>query len=261
MFKNAKLSIGIIFIILILIINIGFLFSEETEEVKEINEAGNELLKEIDRNLSPESFESLRKIINIEPNGKEKEFVLYAMKKGNDKMVTTFLAPKSEIGRSTLRLDENMWLYIPNVGKPMRITSLQSVIGGIFNNSDIMQLDYSSEYDVIEMLDDNDEKLLTLKAKTTNVAYDKLKMWINTEYKTPTKIECYTASGMLIKTLHFKEIKDFGNGIKRPSVLETDSPLHKDYKAIMIYANIKQREIDDEVFTLNYMSKIKDLRE
>jgi len=23
-----------------------------------------------------------------------------------------------------------MWLYIPNVGKPIRITSLQSVIGG-----------------------------------------------------------------------------------------------------------------------------------
>jgi len=42
--------------------------------------------------------------------------------------------------------------------------------------------------------------------------------------------------------------------------LETDSPLHKGYKAVMIYANIASRKIDDEVFTLNYMSKIKDLR-
>ncbi|MCK4957725.1 MAG: outer membrane lipoprotein-sorting protein [Candidatus Cloacimonetes bacterium] len=244
----------ILFVILIIFANIGSLFSDEALD------AGNKLLKEIDRNLSPESFESLRKIINIEPNGTKKEFVLFAMKKGNDKMVTTFLAPKSEIGRSTLRLDDNMWLYIPNVGKPMRITSLQSVIGGIFNNSDIMQLDYTAEYDVIEMIDDNDEKVLTLKAKRFNVAYDILKMWVNDKYKTPAKIECYTASGMLIKTLHFKEIKDFGNGIIRPSVLETDSPLHKGYKAVMIYANIKARNIDDEVFTLNYMSKIKDLR-
>jgi len=241
-------------IIVILIVSFSLLFSEEPIE------AGNKLLKEIDRNLSPESFESLRKIINIEPNGTEKEFVLYALKKGNDKMVTTFLSPKSEVGRSTLRLDENMWLYIPNVGKPMRITSLQSVIGGIFNNSDIMQLDYTAEYDVTKMADDNSEKLLTLKAKTFDVAYDKLKMWVDTKHKTPTKIECYTASGMLIKTLHFKEIKDFGNGITRPSVLETDSPLHKGYKAVMIYANISPRKIDDEVFTLNYMDKIKDLR-
>ena len=254
MFYNTKISMKILFVILIIFANIGSLFSDEALD------AGNKLLKEIDRNLSPESFESLRKIINIEPNGTKKEFVLFAMKKGNDKMVTTFLAPKSEIGRSTLRLDDNMWLYIPNVGKPMRITSLQSVIGGIFNNSDIMQLDYTAEYDVIEMIDDNDEKVLTLKAKRFNVAYDILKMWVNDKYKTPAKIECYTASGMLIKTLHFKEIKDFGNGIIRPSVLETDSPLHKGYKAVMIYANIKARNIDDEVFTLYYMSKIKDLR-
>ena len=85
-------------------------------------------------------------------------------------------------------------------------------------------------------------------------------MWVNEKHKTPTKIECYTASGMLIKTLHFKEIKDFGNGIIRPSVLETDSPLHQGYKAVMIYANISPRKIDDEVFTLNYMDKIRDLR-
>ncbi len=255
MLNKTRISKKLIFSIVILTISFSSLFSEEAVE------AGNKLLKEIDRNLTPESFESLKKIINIEPDGKEKEFVLYVLKKGNDKMVTTFLAPKSEIGRSTLRLDENMWLYIPNVGRPMRITSLQSVIGGIFNNSDIMQLDYSAEYDVIEMTDENNEKLLNLKAKTTSVAYDQLKMWVNTNHKTPSKIECYTASGMLIKTLHFKEIKDFGNGIIRPSVLETDSPLHKDYKAVMIYANIKPRKIDDEVFTLNYMDKIIDLRE
>ena len=252
MFKKINLTGKIL--LLILIINTSFLFAQE------ISEEGNKLLIEIDRNLTPESFESLKKIVNIEPNGTEKEFVLFVLKKGNDKMVTTFLSPNSEVGRSTLRLDENMWLYIPNVGKPMRITSLQSVIGGIFNNSDIMQLDYTAEYDVIEMTEENNEKLLNLKAKTTAVAYDQLKMWVNTKYKTPSKIECYTASGMLIKTLHFKEIKDFGNGIIRPSVLETDSPLHKGYKAVMIYANIAPRKIDDEVFTLNYMGKVKDLR-
>ena len=246
--------INTLIIITLIMSSFSLLYSQEPIE------AGNKLLKEIDRNLSPESSESLRKIINIEPNGTEKEFVLYALKKGNEKMVTTFLSPKSEVGRSTLRLDENMWLYIPNVGKPMRITSLQSVIGGIFNNSDIMQLDYTAEYDVMKMTDDNSEKLLTLKAKTFDVAYDQLKMWVNTKHKTPTKIECYTASGMLIKTLYFKDIKDFGNGIIRPAVLETDSPLHQGYKAVMVYANIAPRKIDDEVFTLNYMDKVKDLR-
>lgn len=95
---------------------------------------GNELLKKVDRNLQPESYEMYRKLINIEPNGSRKEFVLYTVKKGQDKMVALFLDPPSEKGRATLRLGDNMWLYIPNVGKPLRITSLQSVVGGIFNN-------------------------------------------------------------------------------------------------------------------------------
>lgn len=227
---------------------------------QEINQEGNQLLREIDKNLAPNSFESMRKIINIEPNGSEKEFVLYALKKSDDKMVTTFLAPKTEVGRSTLRLEDNMWLYIPNVGKPMRITSLQSVIGGIFNNSDIMRLDYHVEYNAINLDKSETETLLILKAKNSNVAYDKLKMWVDQEYKTPKKIECYTASEMLIKTLHFKQIKDFGNDIIRPAVMETDSPLHKGYRSVMIFADIKPRKIKDEVFTLDYMDKIKDLR-
>ena len=35
---------------------------------------GNELLRQIDRNLAPESYELYRKLINIEPDGKKKEF-------------------------------------------------------------------------------------------------------------------------------------------------------------------------------------------
>ncbi len=95
---------------------------------------GTQLLKQIDRNLNPESFEMYRKLINVEPDGRKKEFVLFSVKKGVDKIAALFLEPASEKGRSTLRLGENMWLYIPNVGKPIRITSLQSVIGGVFNN-------------------------------------------------------------------------------------------------------------------------------
>lgn len=33
---------------------------------------GNQLLKQIDRNLNPESYEMYRKIINVEPDGKKK---------------------------------------------------------------------------------------------------------------------------------------------------------------------------------------------
>ena len=221
---------------------------------------GNEILRQVDANMQPQSYEMYRKLINVEPDGKKKEFVLYTVKTGQDKMVALFISPASEEGRATLRLGDNMWLYIPNVGKPLRITSLQSVIGGIFNNSDILRLDYGVEYDAASISEQEETYQLELKAKSTSVAYDHLKMEVDKKTMLPTTIECYAVSGMLIKTLHYSKTKDFGDGMVRPSVLETDSPLHKGYRSVMLFAKVEKREFADEVFTLNYMSKVNELR-
>jgi outer membrane lipoprotein-sorting protein len=221
---------------------------------------GTALLQQVDRNLSPDSYESYRKLINIEPDGKKKEFTLFTVKKGIDKVASLFIAPASEKGRSTLRLGDNMWLYIPNVGKPIRITSLQSVVGGVFNNADILQLDYTAEYDVEKVEETGGEYLLYLKAKTKTVAYDRLKIWADKKSVLPTKIECLTEANMLIKTLYFKDVKGFGGGITRPAVIETDSPLYKGYKSVMMFAGIKKRDFKDEVFTLTFMPNIESLR-
>jgi len=130
----------------------------------------------------------------------------------------------------------------------------------VFNNSDILRLDYSSEYDVETMEDLGGEYILNLKAKTKSVAYDKLKMWATKETLVPTRIECLTEASMLVKTIYFKEVKDFGGGIVRPAVIETDSPLYKGYKSVIIFAKLKKRELKDEIFTMTFMSKLESLR-
>jgi len=221
---------------------------------------GEAILRQVDRKLNPESYEMYRKLVNIEPDGRRKEFVLFTVKKGRDKMVALFLDPPSDKGRATLRLGDNMWLYIPNVGKPIRITSLQSVVGGVFNNADIMNLDYSVEYGVQKAVEEGKTYLLELKAKSGAVAYDRLRMRVDRASLTPTEIECYAASGLLIKTLRFKDMKDFGGGLERPATMETDSPLYKRYKSVMLYGSIKARTFADEIFTLDYLPRAGELR-
>ncbi|MGE4424100.1 MAG: outer membrane lipoprotein-sorting protein [Pseudodesulfovibrio sp.] len=220
----------------------------------------DEILEKVDRNLNPTSYESYRKLINIEPDGNKREYTLYTIKKGEDKVASVFLEPSSDKGRATLRLGENMWLHIPSVGKPLRITSLQSVTGGIFNNADIMRLDFSTEYKAEQMEELSDAFVLKLKAKTDEVAYDRLEMTVDKKHLVPTEVKCIAASGMLIKTLHFKKIMEFEGGRVRPAVMETVSPLNPGYKSVMIFAKVRSRDFDDEVFTLNYMPRIESLR-
>ena len=221
---------------------------------------GAQILQKVDRNLEPESYESYRQLTDIQPDGTKKVSVLYTMKKGRDKIVALFLAPASDKGRVTLRLGDNMWLYIPEVGRSIRITSLQSVTGSVFNNADILRVDYTAEYDVEGAQEQADAYILSLKAKTGEVAYDRLKMWVDKKALLPVTIEAYAASGLLIKTLRFTDIKDFGGGIKRPATLETDSPLQKGYKSVMQWSGLEKREFPDEIFTLNYLPRIQELR-
>lgn len=221
---------------------------------------GNAILQQVDKNLAPDSYEMYRKLINIEPDGSKKEFVLYTAKQGRENMVALFLSPSSDAGRTTLRRGDNMWLYIPDVGKPIRITSLQSVVGGIFNNSDLMRLEFSTEYDVASITEEGNQYILDLKAKDDTVAYDRLKMWVEKETLLPTTLEAYAASGLLIKTLRYSDIKDFGEGIVRPGKLETESPLYVGYRAVMLFAKVEPRDFPDEVFTLNFMPRVKELR-
>lgn len=221
---------------------------------------GAAILKAVDEKLMPTSYAAYRKLINIEPSGARKEFVLFSVKKGTDKVASVFLSPASEKGRSTLRLGDNMWLYIPEVMRPIRITSLQSVTGGIFNNADILRIDYSAEYSVASVTEQGKNTVLELTAKHGAVAYARLTMTVETKTLHPVQIDCLTEGGMLIKSLKFSDIKSFGDGIVRPAVIETDSPLHKGYKSVMIWGEITKKELSDEVFTESYMSKIESLR-
>lgn len=85
-------------------------------------------------------------------------------------------------------------------------------------------------------------------------------MHVDPKTTTPTKIICYTSTGMMIKTLYFKDIKEFEGGIVRPAVMETDSPLYKGYKSILVIGTMKPKELADEVFTMENMGKVQEMR-
>ena len=106
---------------------------------------GATLLRQVDRRLNPPSYDAYKRLINVEPNGRTREYLLYQVAEGREKVAALFLSPASDKGRSTLRVGDNMWMYVPNAGKPISITSMQSVIAGGFNNADIMSLVNSDE--------------------------------------------------------------------------------------------------------------------
>jgi outer membrane lipoprotein-sorting protein len=231
------------------------IFSAATEALD-----GSLILRQIDANMWPSSYEMYRKLVNLQRDGSKRAYVMYTLKKGRNKVINLFLEPAEEKGRVILRVGENMWLRIPGVEQSIRISSLHSVVGGILNNWDLMFSDFSSEYAVGKAKQEGELYALELRAKNTWAVYDSLRVWAGVEDQLLRKIEAYTQSNMLIKTITFSDVKDFGNGIRRPARMETVSPLWPGVKAIMLFGEIRMRELPDEVFSAASMSKIDDFR-
>ena len=220
---------------------------------------GAEVLTRIEEKMWPDSYAMHRILINTNRDGSERVYAMFTLKKGRDKIVNLFLQPEEEHGRVLLRVGGSMWLKLPDVNRPLRVSSVHSVVSGLFNNWDLMISNFSSDYAVQSAKEEEDAYVLTLKAKNDWVIYDTLEMRAGKEDFLLRKVEAFTTAGMLLKTVTYRTIKDFGDGIVRPSVVETESPLWPRVKVVMLFGEIRKKQLSDEVFTVDYMSKVADL--
>lgn len=167
----------------------------------------DEILKKVDKNMSSENrvFESTMTI-----HGKRGSRTLtsksYAV--GDKKAFTEYLSPAREQGTKMLKLEDQLWIYSPSTDRTIQISGhmlRQSVMGSDLSYEDMMDdrklTDvYSAELIANETSDGRPVWVLELKAKVTDVAYARRKLWIDTERYVPLKEELYAKSGQLLKT-------------------------------------------------------------
>ena len=66
----------------------------------------------------------------------------------DDKLMILFLQPKSERGKGYLRIDKNLWMYDPTVGKWERRTERERIGGTDSRRADFDESRLAEEYDV-----------------------------------------------------------------------------------------------------------------
>src|SRR5438445_3897177 len=176
-----------------------------------------ELLKHYDAMMSPRTFDALMTMTAHRQDGTTRSYKFRALKLGEDKIRLWFFEPASAKGQEMLRVGENMWVYMPNLKRALRIASRESFQGGDFNNGDALRVNYVADY--TPAFGDSgapDTWLLDLSAKTKEAGYDRIKLWIHKGDFMPVRGEYYAASGKLLRSMAFSDPKDF-HGLKRPS--------------------------------------------
>ena len=176
-----------------------------------------ELVKHYDEVMSPITFDALMTMVAHRQDGTTRSYKFRGLKSGNDKVRAWFFEPAAAKGQEMLRVGDNMWVYMPNLKRSIRIAARESFQGGDFNNGDILRVNYVVDYNA-KLVASDDAALWTLDlaVKTKEATYDRVKLWMSKNKRMPVRAEYYAASGKLLRSAKFEDVKTF-RGFERPS--------------------------------------------
>ena len=208
------------------------------------------LLKRSDtyRNGWP-SFVTRVKITNYESGKPDEEKLYEVSQKGTDKTYVEFLTPRDK-GRHLLMLGDDMWIYLPDTSRPVRITPLERLSGDA-SNGDVARTNYATDYTPVyvrnEKLGDVECHVLELTAKRKGATYQRIMYWIRAGDARPVRAEFYLASGKHIKSATFDDYMQIGGKTLLRRLTLYDEIRHNSH-SLLEYSATTPRDLPDKLF-------------
>ncbi len=212
---------------ILFMIPVLFLFINATAPL-----TGNEVLKKIDDQQLTKDKVSVAEMKLIDSNGTTTERTLKMYTKGADYHLIRFLAPADIKGTGFLsRGSDNMWLYLPALGKVRRIAghvSHGNFMGSDFSYRDLSSSGLAKDFTATVVSYKDGEYELLLKPKPDDASYSMVKLWVKDDTFVPLKMEFYDKSGKLLKILINTEIKNIdGKWFPMSMVMDNVQENHK----------------------------------
>lgn len=189
------------------------------------------------------------KITNFESGKSDEESLYQVSQKGTDKTYVEFMSPRDK-GRHLLMLGDDMWIYLPDTSRPVRITPLERLSGDA-SNGDIARTNYAVDYTAAYV---RDEKVgnencyvLDLTAKRKGATYQRILYWVRVEDARPVRAEFYLTSGKHIKSATFDEYAPFGGKMLLQRLTLYDEIRHNSH-SVLDYSNAAPRDLPDKLF-------------
>jgi outer membrane lipoprotein-sorting protein len=214
-----------------------------------------EVLNTYDALMAPPTFKGTATMVAHRDDGSTRSYKMTILKGADDRSRIWFQEPAAVRGQEMLRNQENFWVYMPNLKRALRLASRDNFQGGDFNNADVLRANYSSDFDgtVKEDPAKPDTWLVEMKSKKPETSYDSIKLWVlKRPLGIPVRGEYYTSSGKMLRSAEFSEVKDFGNGLKRPAHIMMRNEIAKERFSEMTWESVDvSAAVGDGKFGLN----------
>ena len=204
-----------------------------------------------------------RALVYIERKERSKNDVIFEAsvyrRDATDKLVILFEKPKEEAGKGYLRVDKNLFLYDPTVGKWERRTERERIAGTDSRRNDFDESRLHEEY-VAKFL--GDETLgkfavhhMKLEARPGfDVAFPVLELWLDAATGNILKRQELALSGRLMRTTYYPKWQKLFSAQKKadvyvPGEIRIFDEVEKGNATTVLFRQVSLDSLTDSIFT------------
>lgn len=228
------------------------------------------IIKKVDQLLRGDSAHSIMEMTIVNPRW-QRTIKMESWERGRKKTLVRILSPKKEEGVGSLKIDYQMWNYLPRVERVIKIPPsmmMSSWMGSDFTNDDLVKEssiveDYSHEMTgAVDLAGEVAYRVEAIPKPGSAVVWGKLVFFVRKDDYVPLRQEYFSESGDLVRYLDFSEIRKMG-GRTLPTLWEMvpvdtagDMAKKKGKKTIVRLVEIEfDLPIDDLIFSLRNLKK------
>ncbi|MBI5117042.1 outer membrane lipoprotein-sorting protein [Candidatus Poribacteria bacterium] len=181
---------------------------------------------------------------------------------GKEKVLIVIQAPAREEGTATLKVEKNLWNYLPRIKRTIRIPPsmmLASWMGSDFTNDDLVKESSLTEdytYELVGRSEKPDGWLVKFDAKPDTVGlWKRFELIVSADGQIPVEARYYDRKGRLARTLYWTDVKEF-DARRIPSRLTLIPEDSEGHKTELVYLNIDfDVEAPDSMFSLSALEQ------
>ena len=190
---------------------------------------------------------------------------MYGWSEGMDKTFIRITSPKKEHGVATLRIDNEMWNYLPKTNKVMKIPPsmmMGSWMGSDFTNDDLVKEssffdDFEYELITTDSAEPDMYYLNCIPNESAPVVWGNIVIAVSRSDHLPLWQKYYSEKGELMRIMTYSDVRTFPGRIL-PAVMEMVPQNKEGHKTVIRYVEAKFNvELEDDIFTLRNLRSAK----
>ncbi|MFW6140274.1 MAG: outer membrane lipoprotein-sorting protein [Acidobacteriota bacterium] len=230
---------------------LGMLWAQE----KKID--ARDIVEKIDELYRSDSSKALMEMEIVTPHW-QRTLKMRVWSEGMDKTFIRILEPKKERGMGTLRVENEMWNYLPKTNKVIKIPPsmmMSSYMGSDFTNNDLVrEYTFTEDYDFnFTQVDNPEPDIIYVKCiphQGLPIVWGHIILAVRSSDYLPVWQKYYDEKGELVREMFFKDIRQFEDR-RIPSVMELIPTTKQGHKTVMRYMEVNfDLQIEESIFTL-----------